>query len=178
MSKLVCPSCGNAKTQVVDTRSARRRRKCPQCSERFSTVETIVGDDIAASSKWPVGSYVQRKGDQENWRGQVVGHYSIPDGIGCCVESAFENKVIRTFLDSKLKPWAPPRAQNIEWTPDMLAALRDKREKGHSYLDCADWIGVSVPVVAKKCHELGIGGKRNNGRVPGHVVARGENHHA
>ena len=41
-----CPFCRNADSRVVDSRSAddgaaiRRRRQCPQCGRRFSTVET------------------------------------------------------------------------------------------------------------------------------------------
>jgi len=41
-----CPFCRNADSRVVDSRSAddgtsiRRRRQCPECGRRFSTVET------------------------------------------------------------------------------------------------------------------------------------------
>lgn len=41
-----CPFCRNADSRVVDSRSAddgtaiRRRRQCPQCGRRFSTVES------------------------------------------------------------------------------------------------------------------------------------------
>ena len=41
-----CPFCRNADSRVVDSRSAedgtsiRRRRQCPQCGRRFSTLET------------------------------------------------------------------------------------------------------------------------------------------
>ena len=41
-----CPFCGHLETQVVETRmsedgdSIRRRRQCPECSGRFSTLET------------------------------------------------------------------------------------------------------------------------------------------
>ena len=41
-----CPFCRNSDSRVVDSRSAddgtaiRRRRQCPQCGRRFSTVET------------------------------------------------------------------------------------------------------------------------------------------
>lgn len=43
-----CPFCKHEDTRVVDSREAdegqaiRRRRSCPQCSRRFSTVETAV----------------------------------------------------------------------------------------------------------------------------------------
>jgi transcriptional repressor NrdR len=43
-----CPFCQNDDTKVVDTRisedghSIRRRRECPQCERRFTTVETTM----------------------------------------------------------------------------------------------------------------------------------------
>ncbi|MHA7283774.1 transcriptional regulator NrdR [Arthrobacter sp. TMS2-4] len=43
---MYCPYCRNADSRVVDSRLAddgsaiRRRRQCPQCGRRFSTVET------------------------------------------------------------------------------------------------------------------------------------------
>jgi transcriptional repressor NrdR len=42
-----CPFCGNADTQVVDSRvgeegdSVRRRRRCPSCDKRFTTFERV-----------------------------------------------------------------------------------------------------------------------------------------
>lgn len=42
-----CPFCGNADTQVVDSRaiedgySIRRRRRCPACQKRFTTYENV-----------------------------------------------------------------------------------------------------------------------------------------
>ncbi|MEE0654787.1 transcriptional regulator NrdR [uncultured Bifidobacterium sp.] len=43
---MYCPFCQNPDTKVIDTRisddghSIRRRRECPKCGRRFSTVET------------------------------------------------------------------------------------------------------------------------------------------
>lgn len=43
-----CPFCQNPDTKVVDTRisddghSIRRRRECPECSKRFTTLETTM----------------------------------------------------------------------------------------------------------------------------------------
>ena len=43
-----CPFCQNPDTKVVDTRisddghSIRRRRECPKCSKRFTTLETTM----------------------------------------------------------------------------------------------------------------------------------------
>lgn len=43
-----CPKCSMGNTQVKDTRSRSggilRRRRCPACGERFSTLETVVVD--------------------------------------------------------------------------------------------------------------------------------------
>lgn len=42
-----CPFCGHADTRVIDTRASedghqiRRRRECPNCGERFSTLEAL-----------------------------------------------------------------------------------------------------------------------------------------
>ena len=42
-----CPFCGEADTQVKDSRptedgaAIRRRRFCPQCSQRFTTIERV-----------------------------------------------------------------------------------------------------------------------------------------
>ena len=42
-----CPFCGASDTKVVDTRTMednsviRRRRFCPECSERFTTYERV-----------------------------------------------------------------------------------------------------------------------------------------
>jgi transcriptional regulator NrdR family protein len=44
MSHIKCPKCKKGQTVVVDSRSSpnalcRRRRKCPKCNHRFSTLE-------------------------------------------------------------------------------------------------------------------------------------------
>jgi transcriptional regulator NrdR family protein len=39
---LTCPSCGSDLLCVRDRRGTWRRRECRDCSERFSTRETIV----------------------------------------------------------------------------------------------------------------------------------------
>lgn len=53
----------------------------------------------------------------------------------------------------------------------MLDCLIMMRRDGHDYISCADAIGVSHTVVSKKCQELGINHKMNNGPVAG-VVRR------
>lgn len=46
VADMYCPFCQNPDTKVIDTRisddghSIRRRRECPKCARRFSTVET------------------------------------------------------------------------------------------------------------------------------------------
>ena len=46
LGSMHCPFCQNPDTKVIDTRisddghSIRRRRVCPKCSKRFTTVET------------------------------------------------------------------------------------------------------------------------------------------
>ena len=46
---MMCPNCGCWST-VIETRektdgSKRRRRECPECGHRFSTIEQIIGED-------------------------------------------------------------------------------------------------------------------------------------
>lgn len=47
-----CPKCAYAETKVLDTRNAnndqaiRRRRQCLQCTYRFSTIETVLREDV------------------------------------------------------------------------------------------------------------------------------------
>jgi transcriptional repressor NrdR len=47
---MLCPSCGNENTRVVDSRSDGmrriRRRRCPACGHPFSTVERIATEDL------------------------------------------------------------------------------------------------------------------------------------
>lgn len=43
-----CPVCGNEETKVVDSRSQaekkKRRRSCPSCGHRFTTIEMHIED--------------------------------------------------------------------------------------------------------------------------------------
>lgn len=47
-----CPQCNHSDTKVIDTRvsldhaSIRRRRKCPQCGYKFSTIETYCKSEL------------------------------------------------------------------------------------------------------------------------------------
>ncbi len=57
-----CPVCGHEDTRVIDSRlvpggqSIRRRRECPSCSERFTTLET---------AQWAYPRVVKRDGRRE-----------------------------------------------------------------------------------------------------------------
>jgi transcriptional repressor NrdR len=55
-----CPFCQNIDTRVIDSRvseegsTIRRRRECPSCGERFSTVETVELKLPASESQLPL----------------------------------------------------------------------------------------------------------------------------
>jgi transcriptional regulator NrdR family protein len=46
-----CPNCHHRKSRIVDTRSRRRRHECLACHTRWSTVEVILNDTIAATKR-------------------------------------------------------------------------------------------------------------------------------
>jgi hypothetical protein len=48
---------------------------------------------------------------------------------------------------------SPPR---LEWTPEMIAALKALRAEGLSLYRCAERIGVAYPTCVFKARELGI----------------------
>ena len=60
----------------------------------------------------------------------------------------------------------------VEWTDDMLAALRRLRHQGEPLLLCAEAIGVSYPVTVYKAREQQLASRLNRGRVPGREVMR------
>jgi transcriptional repressor NrdR len=49
-----CPHCGSAQHKVIDTRDAgdaiRRRRRCEQCGQRFTTYENVAADLLVVKS--------------------------------------------------------------------------------------------------------------------------------
>lgn len=49
-----CPHCGYAQHKVIDTRDAgdaiRRRRRCEQCGQRFTTYENVAADLLVVKS--------------------------------------------------------------------------------------------------------------------------------
>lgn len=171
---MLCPECASDKVGVLDSRPKKgaivRRRKC-ECGHRFNTVERPV-EAIVERYKWQVGDYVSVKG-AARWRGRVVGHFEISGTVFCCVESSFEPGSVQHFRETKLLPWEPREAsRRIIWTPEMVATLRNLRAENFGYLDCEMKIGVSSSVIAQKCKELGIDGKRNAGRKPGRELLK------
>jgi hypothetical protein len=60
----------------------------------------------------------------------------------------------------------------VMWTPDMLAKLRELRERAVPLYRCAEQIGVAYPTAVYKARELGIAKRLNRGRVAGEAVAR------
>ena len=63
-----CPFCGASDTKVVDTRTMednsviRRRRFCPECSERFTTYERVDTIPLTVVKKrWNKRIFWQRK---------------------------------------------------------------------------------------------------------------------
>lgn len=54
----------------------------------------------------------------------------------------------------------------IDWTPEMLATLRDLRERGAPYAICASALDISYASVMAKCVKLGLDNKdRSNWRA-------------
>lgn len=49
--------------------------------------------------------------------------------------------------------------QRIDWTPEMIAALRSMRGQGMSLYKCAERIGVAYPTAVYKARELGLAGR-------------------
>jgi hypothetical protein len=60
----------------------------------------------------------------------------------------------------------------IIWTPDMLAKLRELRERAVPLYRCAERIGVGYSTAVYKARELGIARRLNRGRVAGEAVGR------
>jgi hypothetical protein len=58
----------------------------------------------------------------------------------------------------------------IDWTDDMLAALRAMRAAGNPLLICAERIGVAYPTAVYKARELGLAKRMNQGRRPARAV--------
>lgn len=168
-----CPKCGE-RMAVSDSRpdhaGIKRRRVCSSCDHRVWTTERVAHVPMRAAA-WSVGDLVQAKSKKLNWRGEVIGILARGKHPLFCVESYHEKGNIKTFLSRELEGWTPRIP--VEWTGPMIAALREERAKGGTYLDCADVIGVDALRVAEKCRELGIGGKRNLGRKSAREVIAG-----
>lgn len=91
-------------------------------------------------------------------------------------------RLASSAIEKSLKALGYPQQKiprnRVIWTAEMEATLIDMRRQGMTYLDCSDRIGVSAPLVAKKCHSLGLNGKANKGTIAGRKVvmetSRGE----
>lgn len=150
MSSFPCLKCG-ADTRVTDSRNTkrdapgpiRRRRKCLSCENTFKTYE-VADVDAVINTKKIRQSLLAAKG--------LIA--SAMKEAGIAIES------------SQPKAQTMPR---IKWTPEMDAKLIELRSQNHSYLDCSEAIGVYYVSVMKRCRALGIGGRRNCGRIPGRL---------
>lgn len=170
---ILCPKCESDRTQVKDSRPAalgvRRKRSCSSCGHRFVTMEAV---DILATCKKPkfqLGELVQDTASNPIFGGRVVGHFETASGHGCTIQHG--SGIVQSQYDKKLKAWNNGSGYDrVIWTDAMLEKLQEVRSSGGSYLDCAHIIGVSTDTIAKKCHQLGIGGKLNNGRIPASQV--------
>jgi len=58
----------------------------------------------------------------------------------------------------------------VHWSDDMIAALKELRATGVSYMDCADKIGVCHTTVGRKCRQLNLNQKMNKGPLRGTVI--------
>lgn len=180
--------CGSKKTSVVDTRPKQnfviRRRECGKCGTRFSTQEDRVPDGRV--HVWNIGDHVQTKSQDVRWCGEVVGTFMLNRKKCYIVASLKEKGSVQWFPERKLTEWPegarwdnrPPQDNRIEWNEEMVSALVDARRRGCSYLDCADIVGVSDKTIARKCRELGLGGKLNHGTRKGvNVMQTQDNDH-
>jgi hypothetical protein len=64
----------------------------------------------------------------------------------------------------------------IQWTDEMVAALRSMRATGTALYLCAERIGVTYATCVYKARDLGVANRMNSGRLTGekHVIAQEE----
>jgi transcriptional repressor NrdR len=117
-----CPSCGHVETRVIDSRllnggqGIRRRRICPSCGERFTTLE---------EAQWAYPRVIKRDGRREPFEEQ-----KIRTGLSRALEKrpvpteTLESLIqgllrrIRTAGESEI-----PARRIGEWAMDMLRDL-------------------------------------------------------
>jgi len=58
----------------------------------------------------------------------------------------------------------------VIWTDEMIAALRDLRQRGATLYECAERIGVCYAHTIYKARELGLAQRLNRGNVRGAAV--------
>lgn len=171
--------CGEA-TEVFDSRpvpeTVRRRRQCKTCGERFTTIEII--SDTPTRAKLPLGLLV-KKGGINSAKGWIVGYWRTGKKMHGYVLNSYDDPgVLINVTHGSVSEWMEPYVNRLTWTPEMIEALVKARSENASYLDCSDIIGVDYKDIAKKCHELGIGGKRNNGKSSGRAEYERKKAHA
>lgn len=65
-------------------------------------------------------------------------------------------------------PDHPSSHNAVVWVSDLLDALRQYRLDGKSYIECAELLGVSIPVVARKCQQMRWNARPRHKMNPGH----------
>lgn len=170
-----CPNCGSGRIQVKDSRphtdGIRRRRRCMACEHRFATIESVPSGMPPINLKFEIGDFARSTAAYPPFGGRIVGHFQTPSGLGCVLQH--ESGLVQAFYNRSLQKWQGGVGYHrIVWTDEMENKLRQMRQRGRSYVECADTIGVSTTMIALKCQKLGIGGKLNNGRVPASEVFR------
>lgn len=106
---MICPYCFSNNTVVIDSRESedgevvRRRRKCEDCSRRFTTYERVEGLDLKV---------VKKDGTKENFnrekikRGLIKATWKRPVTLEQIDELIIEvEKILRTGDTKEIKSW-------------------------------------------------------------------------
>lgn len=64
------------------------------------------------------------------------------------------------------------RFNKVVWTDDMVSRFRSLRADGISLEACADFLGVSKPIVEEKGRELGLNRRVGAGRLSGAALEK------
>lgn len=76
MTGLLCPACGNDKQVVRDSRpqpSGTRRRRVCGCGHRFTTIETVIGDDPIVIEQVPIqGGFALRSTSMADYKTRLL----------------------------------------------------------------------------------------------------------
>ncbi len=106
---MICPYCSSNNTVVIDSRESengevvRRRRKCEDCSRRFTTYERVEGLDLKV---------VKKDGTKENFnrekikRGLIKATWKRPVTLEQIDELIVDvEKILRTGDTKEIKSW-------------------------------------------------------------------------